>query len=360
MNKKLILSSLAVLGLVSPALAEPFPSTGYMQENMTYTNAATYENMGVYEDTVNAIAEYTNNSYYLEPGYYLPGNSENQLECPANSYCPGGYEVEYSEHDQGIESCPMGYPFADGGSPSVSATQCYKPCDISAFQNAIALVDGGRDYYATGPDDCKIASCKPGYSIVGRGITGDHILSRVGGQAGTGTAPSNDTWSVDYGQENGILVGDAYCSVQTSGATGELLDVINLESGKACYCNITEYKSTDDAFSVEVGSKWMFVSATSANDVCAKECGSLCAEAMSKKDGRAEYLRNALISQISYVVERCDPNTITITWENADPADVSANNAGSVEYGGDVRTPVKATPVPGKTFKGWRFEKVSQ
>lgn len=59
----------------------------------------------------------------------------------------------------------------------------------------------------------------------------------------------------------------------------------------------------------------------------------------------------------------CLPNTITITWNGATAEDISANNAGSVSYGGDIRTPRAAdstqTPI-GKTFVGWKFAKPSQ
>ncbi|MDW2958400.1 MAG: hypothetical protein R8M37_01145 [Alphaproteobacteria bacterium] len=363
MSKKLILSSFVALALASPAMAEPantsdtFPSDGYMQPDYTYLNAAVQSNLGVYEGNVTATAEYADVIYSVNPGWYLPAAGTEPAQCLANNYCSGATNLLYSEtENQAINTCPIGYNSAEAGSDSI--VDCYKECDI--VENAVSMMEGGKDYYATGPDDCKIESCKPGYSIVGRGITGDHILSRVGGRAGTGTTPSDDTWSVDYGRENGMLVGDARCSVQTSMNTGQLLDDIKLTSGQSCYCNITEFKSSDGSFNNEVVSKWMFVGAAGANDMCAKECGSMCADVMSKMDGRTEYLRSALIKQISYVAERCDPNTITITWENADPADVSANNAGSVEYGGDIRTPVKATEVPGKTFRGWIFQKLSQ
>ena len=56
----------------------------------------------------------------------------------------------------------------------------------------------------------------------------------------------------------------------------------------------------------------------------------------------------------------CEANTITITWSNADANDISANNAGTATYGSDVRTPVKAQTIKGKTFKGWRFSKPTQ
>ena len=50
-----------------------------------------------------------------------------------------------------------------------------------------------------------------------------------------------------------------------------------------------------------------------------------------------------------------EPNSINITWDHADAADVTANNAGSVTYDGDIRTPVKAQHINGKVFVGWVF-----
>ena len=50
------------------------------------------------------------------------------------------------------------------------------------------------------------------------------------------------------------------------------------------------------------------------------------------------------------------PNVITINWGGASAEDISANNAGQCIYGGDIRTPVKAIHVPGKTFVGWTFD----
>ena len=52
----------------------------------------------------------------------------------------------------------------------------------------------------------------------------------------------------------------------------------------------------------------------------------------------------------------CVPNVITINWSGADAEDITANNAGTCTYDGDIRTPVKAIHIPGKTFVGWIFD----
>ncbi len=51
----------------------------------------------------------------------------------------------------------------------------------------------------------------------------------------------------------------------------------------------------------------------------------------------------------------CTTNTITISWDSTDSEDIAANDAGSVTYGGDIRTPKKAVHKPGKIFTGWTF-----
>ena len=56
-------------------------------------------------------------------------------------------------------------------------------------------------------------------------------------------------------------------------------------------------------------------------------------------------------------------NTITVIWNGATAEDIAANNAGTVTYGGDIRTPVRPDPsqIPiGKRFVGLTFRKTSQ
>lgn len=51
-----------------------------------------------------------------------------------------------------------------------------------------------------------------------------------------------------------------------------------------------------------------------------------------------------------------EPNVITVIWDGADPEDVAANNAGTITYDGDIRTPKKAQHINGKVFVGWKFD----
>ena len=52
----------------------------------------------------------------------------------------------------------------------------------------------------------------------------------------------------------------------------------------------------------------------------------------------------------------CEPNTINITWEDATPESVAANNAGSCTYGGTINTPAVAPTKRGYVFTGWTFD----
>ena len=52
----------------------------------------------------------------------------------------------------------------------------------------------------------------------------------------------------------------------------------------------------------------------------------------------------------------CTPNVINITWEDATPESVAANNAGSCTYGGTINTPAVAPTKRGYVFTGWSFD----
>ena len=52
----------------------------------------------------------------------------------------------------------------------------------------------------------------------------------------------------------------------------------------------------------------------------------------------------------------CTGNVINITWEDATPESVAANNAGSCTYGGTINTPAVAPSKRGYVFTGWSFD----
>lgn len=150
------------LGAAMPAFAESFPSNGYMLANKTYSGAATGENMGVYDGTVTASAEYANTLYQIIGGTYLPAGAEVAAQCPANSYCPGVTDATYNESAaQGAKSCPSGYPNSAVGASAI--TQCYTGCKDSMVEHATAV--SGKDYYGDGPDTCFATECENGYHV---------------------------------------------------------------------------------------------------------------------------------------------------------------------------------------------------
>ena len=245
MKKKIFLTSAIAMGFVAPAFAAPshtdaFPDDGYMQEDYTYTNAATADNMdSVYEGTVNATAEYETLNYLLSAGQYLPADSEIPTTCPAGSFCSGIGSVQYNETSaQGIESCPSGFGSSAAGSSS--NTQCYRACDVnnmgangSIANIAHATAISGNDYYGSGTDTCEPTACENGWHVKESLNVADTINNTAGenyayindiasfieknydGQGAKGqtyySLTDNNTWAVDYG-DKGFLYGQGRCS----------------------------------------------------------------------------------------------------------------------------------------------------
>ena len=133
------------------------------------------------------------------------------------------------------------------------------------------------------------------------------------------------------------------------------------DSGQYCFCQMTAYSASASSEQIPVTSApWVFRRVYGSADDCALACADRCAHRMQY--GRASYraFRAAVLGALGRrTVGVCAANEISITWEDADPADVAENNAGVCTYDGDIRTPVKAITKPGKTFKGWRFSKKS-
>lgn len=127
-------------------------------------------------------------------------------------------------------------------------------------------------------------------------------------------------------------------------------------TGQYCYCQMTGYKPTGGAQSSVAAAPWVSQTAES----CASDCAYYCALGLRYDNDSDLSFRAALFgSRGALVAGTCEANEISITWTDAAPEDVAANNAGMCTYGGDIRTPVKAATIPGKTFKGWKFVKVN-
>ncbi len=219
------------LGAAMPAFADEFPSDGYMLEDMVYEESATYGNMGVYDGAVTATAEYDDILYQIGAGTYLPAGSEGDLEtCPENSYCPGVTDATYNETtDQGISSCPSGYPNSAAGASS--NTQCYTTCTVSSANIEHATAVDGNDYYDDGTDTCVATACENGYHVEGSSVRvieqtplidvdytvsgsgyGYGYISADGGNTGntdTYGLTENNTWATEFGY--GVVYGRASC-----------------------------------------------------------------------------------------------------------------------------------------------------
>lgn len=439
MKKKIMLTSVLAIGFAYPAIAETFPSNGVMLENATYENAATYSNMGVYDGTVTATAEYENVLYQIGAGQYLPAASEVVTTCPAGNYCSGMSDALYSETEsQGLTACPTTYPNSDEGA-SVD-THCYTACTLEGANIPHATAVDGNDYFGTGTDTCGATACENGYHVREGGAwvekeplipvdyqensDGQVYRDKAGsysGSSGNGyvydSLTENNTWGAHF--SNGIVYGRASCQ-QYAHANNEILSYVLDESGSViyggkaldefesglaaisnsviaksvsqmleqvkngdknkemfdqsmyvlfvtekdaeysttssgdyCYCQMTRFVSNDGAIQVVDTAPWVFVPGRGPGPGCEYDCALRCAGFMFNNNIQAAMFDSIDISYGSI----CEANTINITWSDADQADIDANNAGVCEYDGDIRTPVKAIKKPGKTFKGWKFQK---
>ena len=443
MKHRILLTSLVVMGLTCPwgARADTFPTDGYMQENKIYESAATEENLGAYEGTVNATAEYDDILYQILAGSYLPAGSEGDVEtCPAGSYCPGVTDATYNETSaQGVTSCPTGYPNSESGAGA--QTQCYTACTTSTANIAHATAVSGNDYYGAGVDTCVATACENGYHVsdgvklIERDPLIDVDASVLGNNYGYISADGentqrvsenglteNNTWAseFDYGTVYGrascqsaihsermntflgvfgdvmggtmsaedmrttfepvagtattdVLV-SAYETYLASSKTdsdqesffkvvyqlfgiAEGADYSTTDSGQYCYCQMTDYMPAGGDKSKVMSAPWVFLGDYGSADNCADDCARNCASYLHNDDTLYRVFRGAVFGSLGATAAgTCDANEIEITWTDADPADVSANNAGMCTFGGDIRTPVRAATKPGKTFKGWKFD----
>ena len=405
MKEKIFLTSAIAMGFVAPAMADPerlstFPNASnneFMQENKIYTDAATSTNMaGVYEGEVDAVAQYTDNLYQLVAGQYLPANSETPITCDQNGYfCAGGTSVYYANENQGLTQCPTGYGnTANGASAN---TDCYRTCTNADVAHSSGTVNGG--YYYGDNNQCEPTDCvngwhrKPGLNVqtaIGN-TAGDNSAyvdnaGRFGemnydGQGSKGSAyygfENGDTnmWAVDYGNK-GMIKGHGRCSTQR-GSKGSIVngtypDITTFasltdETGQTgayyCYCNVDGYTPSGGTMQ-SLSSSWVFLSGHYAVDddpsYCASSCAHDCAYELRGTDSSFLAFRGAVLGAISTSLASCEANTITINWTGTSETEINANNAGTATYGSDIRTPRSATPVPGKTFTGWRFSAPQQ
>ena len=207
MKNKLILTSFIAIGFACPVMANPtntgtFPSSGLMQEDYTYTNAATSENMdGVYEGLVMAQAEYANSTYNLSAGYYLPAGGSEPAQCPHGYYCPGANDVEYNENtNQGLVSCSVEtndlYTLSEPGATAVS--DCYRKCLSADIFNGLHVTAVSGNVYYGGNQTCAATGCENGYHISsGTCLANEITINWTGASAEAISA--NNAGSCTYG-----------------------------------------------------------------------------------------------------------------------------------------------------------------
>ncbi len=420
--------------------AETFPSDGNMLENKTYESAATYSNLGTYEGTVSATAEYADILYQVGAGQYLPAGSEGVgAACTAGYYCPGLTDVTYNAtNDQGRTACPNGYPNSESGARM--NTQCYTPCtDKSVIAHATAVA--GNDYYGNGVDTCYATACDNGYHTYNgiEMVEQDSLIgvdtSLAGSNYGYISAngsykekesyyglTANNTWAASFSY--GIVYGQASCQSSVSdeilgfafysGMNGNTASTVEdfrsgmsqyvddaatldavvdayaqhkagtidmvaadkivyallsmetdadfstTDSGQYCFCQMTSFTQSGQSGSgvAVTSAPWVFRYDFGSADNCAGICARYCAGSMQDDVAGYRGFRAAVLGSLgARTVGVCAANEISITWADADAADVAANNAGVCTYDGDIRTPARAITKPGKTFKGWRFSK---
>lgn len=372
MNKKILLTSFIVIGFVCPAFATPshtsstFPSDGYMLEDYSYTGQATYENLGVYEGSVSASADYDN--------------------CPANSYCDG-------EAATNIVACSTlangAYPNSNAG--STSSSDCYGACTASNTGITHGATFTGTAYYG-GANNCELVSCDSGYHIkpavpniiqtkIGTGSATESAYKPYSGNQSMGDLEkygiSSDygAFAINYG-DGGILYGHSRCSktqgyqdgVNNNNSTwnnptkfNELADETSTSSsgGRYCYCQLDGYKETLESTKESISSLWVFVYESSESATCAMACANSCRTALASGSGSGWFpFRTAILGTLPpQSPVACVSDTITINWSDASAADIAANEAGTCTWGGAIRTPRAATGKAGKVFKGWKIVK---
>ncbi len=394
MNKKLILTSFVALGFACPAMAEPtntsstFPDASqnqYMQEDTTYTGAATSTNMaGVYQNnaTVYANAKYHNVTYALAAGKYLPANSETPIDCDQNGYFCAGDDngVNYSSSAQGLTQCPTGY--GNSGTGAAANTDCYRTCTNNDVAHSTGTVNGG--YYYGDNNQCEPTDCVNGWHVKS-GTPDLMTLISTSEQIGAGfkannpnapafntstyTLTQNGEFVVDYGN-NGMVHGYGICSTQ-NGSKGtmsngtypdittfdSLTDEWQQEGARYCYCNLDSY-TPNGGSAIASSGVWVFINESSSSFDCATYCANTCENIFyypNTDNADTLALRAALVGSIEPSPSTCEANTINISWDGATSTAVNANNAGTVTYGGNIRTPQSAIHVPGKVFDGWEF-----
>ncbi len=132
------------------------------------------------------------------------------------------------------------------------------------------------------------------------------------------------------------------------------------DKGRYCFCQVDGYKPNNDVRQNINNAPWVYKEIMSDISGCDNRCASYCAELSITQNLNLRGMLAAMIGAFDKVNASCEANTITINWSDVDPEYAGQNNEGTATYGSDVRTPVKAQTIKGKTFRGWRFSAPTQ
>ena len=286
--------------------------------------------------------------------------------------CDNGYHVdgmvEMIETDPLIANADLSVPASTHG--SISADGGYKDNE-SEFGLAVSGTWAAGFEYGTvyGQASCQSAlsdelDAMIYYSgmIEGASATADEVRAELTAMVGESAADAVADAYAEYKagtktQEEALKVAYAILGSEYDA------NFSKTDSGGYCYCQMTAYSASGPSGQISVTSApWVFHDDRYSASDCAHSCANVCTQRL-QGDARAgdRAFRAALLGSLGTrtVGGVCAANEISITWADADPADVAANNAGVCTYDGDIRTPVKAITKPGKTFKGWKFNKVN-
>ena len=304
----------AALGLVITAFAAPsytsstFPLDGYMLADYTYTGAATYGNMGVYSDSVSALAEYSDVTYNVTAGNYLPAGAETVAQCTAGNFCAGLSSPVYydANNAQGLTACSTlengAYPNSAAG--ATANTDCYATCTTSNVAHSTAVT--GNDYYGAGLDTCSATTCETGWHM--DSFNAEDIIGTTGSSAygyinisGGGVTRSeynltdNGSFGITYKSNKGIIKGHAQCS--SRGVENPWYDDSNYtfsedhfvstlpdSTGQNCYCTVDEYIPVSGD-TVLLSGPWVFDDGRGTASNCASNCATYCISALASTAG---------------------------------------------------------------------------
>ncbi len=184
--------------------------------------------------------------------------------------------------------------------------------------------------------------------------------------ASTYELTENGTFALEYANNKGMIKGRAQCSRQVPAnkwyndanrtfSNDHFVSTLPDSTGPYCWCTLDEYTPVDGA-PMSLSGPWVFANDYGSASNCADYCaGNYCANSLGSTSSYYLAYRSAVLGSLTGDVATCAANVITINWSGASAADIAANTAGTVTYGGDIRTPRAATIIPGKVFLGWKF-----